>query len=187
MWQPKRLEKKLIADNWYFYVYETIFESKWKKWTILSMAKHNPTAVVVMPITKDKKIIYISEYRIPLDKNVIWFPAWSADFENYEEIIDIAKRELEEESWYSSNTLIPMWHYIQNVYIEWNIYAFLALDCKKIWEQNLDFTEDIEVYETSIEEFEKMLDNNEIHSPWEEAIFRKAKSLTNNFTNFDIW
>jgi hypothetical protein len=44
--------------------------------------------------------------------------------------------------------------------------------------------EDIQVFKTSIENFEKMLDNNEIFCPWSEITFLRAKKLTNNFTNF---
>ncbi|MEC5422330.1 NUDIX hydrolase [Virgibacillus sp. C22-A2] len=66
------------------------------------LIKH-PGAVAVIPITKDNKIVFVKQYRKPLEKSILEIPA--GKLEVGEEPIVTAKRELEEETGYSTSEL----------------------------------------------------------------------------------
>lgn len=182
----KELDKKLIINNWFRSVFQTFFETEnWRKWDAITMeSSRSLEAVFVCALTNDKKIIYINEYRFWPKKNMFMFVCWW--IEKKESLEQWIIRELEEEAWYTSDNFKYLGTYINHWYMDWKNHLFLALDCEKIINQNLQDIEEIEVFTISIEWFEQMLKNNEINCPWSELAFRKAKELTNNFTNFDI-
>ncbi|WP_010650780.1 NUDIX hydrolase [Oceanobacillus massiliensis] len=66
------------------------------------LIKH-PGAVAVIPITKDNKIIFVEQYRKPLEKSLVEIPAGKLD--NQENPLAAAVRELEEETGYTTNDL----------------------------------------------------------------------------------
>lgn len=63
----------------------------------------HPGAVAVIPITKDNKIIFVEQYRKPLEKSLIEIPAGKLD--SNENPLAAAVRELEEETGYTTNDL----------------------------------------------------------------------------------
>ncbi|MGY0691839.1 NUDIX domain-containing protein [Virgibacillus sp. FSP13] len=66
------------------------------------LIKH-PGAVGIIPITKDKKIIFVEQYRKPLEKSLVEIPAGKLEEGEKPEIT--AVRELEEETGYTTNQL----------------------------------------------------------------------------------
>ncbi|WP_106497334.1 NUDIX hydrolase [Lentibacillus sp. Marseille-P4043] len=66
------------------------------------LIKH-PGAVGIIPITKDKKIIFVEQYRKPLEKSLVEIPAGKLEAGEKPEIT--AVRELEEETGYTTNQL----------------------------------------------------------------------------------
>ncbi|MBT2214336.1 NUDIX domain-containing protein [Virgibacillus dakarensis] len=66
------------------------------------LIKH-PGAVAIIPITKDKKIIFVEQYRKPLEKSLIEIPAGKLEQGEKPEVT--AVRELEEETGYTTNQL----------------------------------------------------------------------------------
>lgn len=185
----KQLEKKLIIDNWFWKVFQTFFENNWKTWNVLTMEKSwKWDWVFIFPLTKDKEIIYINEFKFWPWTKKISFPAWWTE-KNDEKYIDktsIAEKELTEETWYKSNKMIYLWTYFDHSYVLGNVHLFFAFWCEKIKEQNLQDLEEIEVFKVNIETFENMLKNNEVNCPFSELAYVRAKELTNNFTNFDF-
>ena len=177
----KQLDKKLIIDNWFWKVFQTFFETNGKKWNVLTMEKSkNTEAVFILPLTKNNEIIYLKEFKFWPNEYQFVIPAWWVENKSLEET---AKDELLEETWYIAEEIIYIWKYNHNNYISWKIHLFIWINCDKIWWQNLKDIEEIEVLKSSIEDFENMIKNNEIHCPWSEIAFRKAKELTNNFKN----
>lgn len=66
------------------------------------LVKHQG-AVAIIPITKDNKIVFVEQYRKPLEKSLIEIPA--GKLEAGEEPRTTAVRELEEETGYTTNSL----------------------------------------------------------------------------------
>ncbi|HLR08186.1 MAG TPA: NUDIX hydrolase [Bacillota bacterium] len=66
------------------------------------LVKH-PGAVAVIPITKDKRIVFVEQYRKPLEKSLIEIPA--GKLEKNEDPETTAVRELEEETGYTTDKL----------------------------------------------------------------------------------
>lgn len=66
------------------------------------LIKH-PGAVGIIPITKDNKIVFVEQYRKPLEKSLVEIPAGKLEAGEKPEITAI--RELEEETGYTTNSL----------------------------------------------------------------------------------
>lgn len=66
------------------------------------LIKH-PGAVAIIPITKDKKIVFVEQYRKPLEKSIVEIPAGKLEAGEKPEVT--AVRELEEETGYTTNKL----------------------------------------------------------------------------------
>lgn len=179
----KELKKKLIIDNWFRKIFQTFFEKDGENGSVITMENSkNIDSACILPLTKNKEIIYLNEYRFWLWEFQFGIPAGA--LENQEKAMECAKRELMEETWYNAKKIIYLWKYNHNNYINWKIYLFVWIDCEEVKKQNLQDLEDIQVLKTSIENFEQMIDNNEIFCPWTEVAFTRAKKLTNNFTSF---
>ena len=115
----------------------------------------------IMAITPDNRIILKKEYRHCYGKELIEVPA--GVLEDGEEPIQAAKRELEEETGYTSEK----WAYLgktveSSAKLTNYMYIYLAEDCKKVSNQKLDYGEDIEVIEVGLNEAIEMIMNNEI-------------------------
>ncbi|WP_077326814.1 NUDIX hydrolase [Virgibacillus siamensis] len=66
------------------------------------LIKH-PGAVAIIPITKDRKIVFVEQYRKPLEKSLVELPAGKLEPGEKPEIT--AVRELEEETGYTTGSL----------------------------------------------------------------------------------
>ncbi|SFD52002.1 ADP-ribose pyrophosphatase [Lentibacillus persicus] len=62
------------------------------------LIKHSG-AVGIIPVTKDNKIVFVEQYRKPLEKSLVEIPA--GKLEKEEEPVVTARRELEEETGYT--------------------------------------------------------------------------------------
>jgi ADP-ribose pyrophosphatase len=80
-----------------------------------------------------------------------------------EESIVAAKRELLEETGYSSDNIIEIGRVSPNPASHTNLmYAYLALDAEKVGNQSLDETEEIEVFPTHLDEVILLVKNGEM-------------------------
>ena len=74
--------------------------------------RNNCSAVVIIvPMTNDDEVVFVEQYRPPVDKRVIEFPAGLVnDLPNIkqESVVAAAKRELLEETGYQANKLIKV-------------------------------------------------------------------------------
>lgn len=97
----RTIEKKQIMDGKVIKVEKHIVTLPNGKETVREVVKH-PGAVAILAV-KDKKILFVEQFRKAMEKCLIEIPAGKV--ESGEERIDTAKRELEEETGYTSQQL----------------------------------------------------------------------------------
>ena len=89
--------------------------------------------------------------------------------------IENCKRELKEETWYFSEEIEFLWESIIENYFEWKVLYYIAKNCKKISNQDLEIWENIWVFKTSSSEFEKMISDWKVLSSKTAYCFLLAK------------
>ena len=137
---------------------EKLFEGKFTKlWGTIFLDKKGNECVwewldkkniaLVLAVTKDKKIVLIKNYRVPIEKYCIEFPAGLLDKVD-ESPEEAARRELLEETGYTGENFIALTSYGNSVAAMNNIaYPFVLVDAEKVSESSLEDSEDIEVIE----------------------------------------
>ena len=115
----------------------------------------------IVALTPSNQIILKKEYRHCYGEELIEIPA--GVLEDGESPLETAKRELQEETGYRSEK----WTYLgktveSSAKLTNYMYIYLAEDCEKVSSQKLDYGEDIEVIEVSLNEAVEMIMNNEI-------------------------
>lgn len=100
--------------------------------------------IIVFALTRKQEVVLIKQYRHGVQQAILELPGGSVD--EGETPLDAAKRELMEETGYSSETFIEVGCTSPNPAIYTNkIYSFLAIDVEKIGEQSIHDTGNIEV------------------------------------------
>jgi 8-oxo-dGTP pyrophosphatase MutT (NUDIX family) len=118
--------------------------------------------VSILPLTSEMDVILIRQYRHGLGRTILEFPCGliENDETNPE---NAALRELEEETGYTSERLIPLPPISPNASSNNNLsYPFIALDVRKVSEQNLDIYEEIEVVPVPFAKLMELAVNGEI-------------------------
>lgn len=115
-------------------------------------------SVTILPITKEKKIILVIEPRV-FTKRTVGVEAPAGYIEDFERPIEAAERELLEETGLKSKEIIQLREY----YCDMGSFAgitssFIAKDCEKVSEQNLDEDEFIAIVECTIDEAKELID-----------------------------
>ena len=105
----------------------------------------NGSAVVTLPVTKDREVLLVVQPRVVREGVLVELPA--GYIEDKENPIESIKRELLEETGYTSNNIKHLSSYYQDQGCSdaYN-HTYLALDCEKIKEQNLDKDEFIRYF-----------------------------------------
>lgn len=126
-------------------------------------------AAAVLPLTKDKRVVLTKQYRYPIQAVSIEIPAGKKDYKG-EAGIDCVKRELEEETNYTSSNIQLLLKTHNCVgYSSEEIELFVAYDC--IYEKGIRETDEdefIEVVLYSIDEVIQMI---------EEGVITDAKTI----------
>lgn len=176
MKKPIFSNEKITTKNHALYVKQRDFiDSHNRKGNIITLHANNELDWwFILALTKDNKIILNKEYKFWPDSFEYNFPwghlkKWFSDIENI-------KRELEEETWYTTdNEIIYLWDCFRNGYMSWKNKLFFTKWCYKIWEQNTHEWEEIYNYFIDISDFDQMLENNEILDPYTEICYNRAK------------
>ncbi|WP_100407062.1 NUDIX hydrolase [Bacillus solitudinis] len=124
------------------------------------IVKH-PGAVAVIPVTKEGKIVLVRQFRKALDKTIIEIPA--GKLEKGEEPLECAKRELEEETGYKSESLkFIVSFYTSPGFADELIHLYFTEDLEQ-GTANTDEDEFLDVLEVTIEEAESLIEDQRIH------------------------
>lgn len=138
--------------TWILYdVYQ--WEQEMFDWTfkIFEMLKKNDT-IDIIAILENWKILIFEEEQ-PNRSPFYWLVWWTC--EDWEEPLETAKRELLEETWMTSKDWAIFNKYRKSSKIDYHDNIFIARNCKKIQEQNLDAWEKIKILEVDWEWFKK--------------------------------
>ncbi len=135
----------------------------------------------VFPITKDKEVILIKSFRLPLEKYVIETPAGLADDPSLSNE-EIAKKELLEETGYKSGSMnaLPVAPNSAGI-TNGIVYGFIATDCEFVTDKlSLEDAEDIQVIKVPAGELTAYLlalPDGEMFDPKILGAFEMAKHL----------
>ena len=100
--------------------------------------------VNIFALTEDNQVILVKQHRVGKDMVTLEVPAGGID--DGENPLDAAKRELVEETGYTSDKLFLLKKISVNPAIQTNTcYFYIALDCKKTNNTDFDIAEELEV------------------------------------------
>ncbi|WP_242916836.1 NUDIX hydrolase [Pontibacter liquoris] len=154
---------------------EMVFEHKWYKLRRDHVALPNgremddyfvsvrPNVVLTFPLTEDNHVIFVRQYKHAAGNIFMELPGGVID-EDETDPSAAAMRELLEETGYTSDAVEPLLEVIDNPTKDTNkIYFFLARNVRKVAEQDLDESEDIEVLKVPLADVEKLVLGGSIH------------------------
>ncbi|MRH42326.1 NUDIX domain-containing protein [Aquibacillus halophilus] len=123
----------------------------------------HPGAVAVIAITADNKILFVEQYRKPLEKSLVEIPAGKLEKGEQPELT--ALRELEEETGYTTDNMrLLTSFYTSPGFADELIYLYITNDLKKLEQaKGLDEDEFVELMELSLEEAEQLVKTQRIH------------------------
>lgn len=120
-------------------------------------------AVGVIPITKDHKIVFVEQYRKPLEKSLVEIPA--GKLESGEKTAVTALRELEEETGYTASALeFVTSFYTSPGFADEIMYLYIAENLEPVKNPTAgDDDEFIELIELTLEEAKQYVNEQRIH------------------------
>jgi len=128
--------------------------------TAIFEALRRPATIQIIPTSGDK--IFLSFEEQPVIKNLS-FSLLGGRIEPDEEPLVCAKRELQEEAGLESDDWELYSTYNFGGKIDWDWYIFIARNCKKTTEPNLDPGEKIEVHEVPFDKFIELASEDSFH------------------------
>ncbi len=151
----KCLREKLLVDCRIFKIFSREFaHPDSRKGTFYTIKA--PDWVQIIPLTPEKKVLMVNQFRFGTQKFSWEFPGGVID--GTESALSAAKRELLEETGYKPKRVIKLSSLAPNPAIMSNAsHIYLALDCLKVSDTNFDANEEIEVKLFEVEALHKMV------------------------------
>lgn len=119
---------------------------------------------MIVPITKDKKVVLVRQFKPGVDEVILEFPAGCVD-EHHHEFIDLAQRELEEETGIRvAKDSLAEFAVLGGFVTKGSerVHFFLARECEFNSHQQLDSNENIEVVTLPFDKMDAMILSGEI-------------------------
>ena len=121
-----------------------------------------PTWVTALPVTEDKNVIMVEQYRHALEEISLEIPGGCVD-DTDKSLEDAIARELLEETGYEFTHYEYLGKTCANPSTNNNwMHIYLATGGKKVKEQVLDDNEDIDIHLVTIEELKQLVRDNQI-------------------------
>lgn len=157
----RRLSSEIVADCRIFKVRRDKSECSKDAAAHDFFVLENPNWVNIIPVTTDKKVILIEQFRHGIEKLTLEIPGGMVD--EGEEAEFAATRELLEETGWQPRKVVFLGKSHPNPAIQNNeVFHFLALDCEKVKETAFDTTESIETKLFPLDEIPDLIRNGEI-------------------------
>ena len=161
------IKRELISEYQDGYIGKKVYKvtlnnGKTKKIEQITKGGRAGDAAIIIPITTDNKFVIIVEPRPNTEDGVcVEFPAGMVDpGETHEQA---AARELLEETGYTAEKLVELeWHYQDQGCSSAIVKSFVALNCQKTSDQQLDDSEYIDTFELTEQEVDDLADNNKM-------------------------
>jgi ADP-ribose pyrophosphatase len=144
----KRVDEKLVKDGWRKVISRTYILPNGKQYEY--EIKKEGVAVCILPITKEGKVVLAKQFRVGPEKVLLELPG--GGLEKGETPEQAIARELLEETGYAGNVQLVQ-TILDDAYSTRIRYAFVATDCVKVGEPQMDETEFIEAVELTVDEF----------------------------------
>lgn len=152
----ERIGRELVYKGSILDIYKDTMKAPNGKEEIWDFVSHRMGAACVLPVMEDGRIILVRQYRPALNRETLEVPAGCRDSLTEDTSI-CAKRELEEETGYSSDDIRPLLKLKSTVaFCDEAIDVYLALNLQK-GTQHLDDMESIDVEYYTLEEAENMV------------------------------
>lgn len=136
--------------------------------------------VLVLALTSDLKVIIKKEYRYPIDSFLLELPGGTFNLDK-ETPLQVAKRELLEETGYTSDNWKKIGQFYDYPTKDTNkIYIYLASNIKKVADQKLDITEDIEYSFVDLKDIENLIMKGKINVSGSVAAILMAMKIIKN-------
>jgi ADP-ribose pyrophosphatase len=169
----KTLSKEYISKHVYFTARKDSYETDTGKIVDPYFVVEMPDCALAMAFTADGEIIFIEQYRHPINQQSIELPGGFIDDNEPKE--DAVVRELLEETGYSFAEIIYLGKTYSNPGVLTNAtHLFLAKGGIKTAQQSLDQNEEIKILLKSVSEVKAMIDRNEIKQSLHELCLYKG-------------
>lgn len=150
--------KRVFHCKWYDVIKNDV-ELPTKEKIEYFVVKTTPS-VFIVSVTKDKKIIFVRQYRYPIDRFSLELPAGNSDGQNY---LKAAKRELEEEAGYTAKKIERIGKFVPYNGVGSEVcFVYLARDLQKT-KPKPEKTEFFEIIKMPIKKAYRMAENNLIN------------------------
>jgi ADP-ribose pyrophosphatase len=160
----KLLSKKDVSPSKWFPIEERIYELPNGKivddFTVSTLSDVS----LIIPVTKDKKIILVNQYKPGVDEVILQFPGGRLE-ENHKNFDELAQHELEEEVGVKVelNQLTQFAKFSGfSTKASEIVYFYIAKDCEFNSKQHFDPTEEIEVITVTPKEMDRLVESNQI-------------------------
>lgn len=122
-----------------------------------------PDVVLIFPVTEDGHVLFVRQYKHAAADIFIELPGGVID-PHETNPLDAAKRELLEETGYTTDDIEPVLEVIDNPTKDTNkVYYFLARNVREVAAQDLDESEHIEVLKVPLQEVEQMILSGQVN------------------------
>ncbi len=169
----KTLSQEYLSKHIYFTARKDIYETDTGKIVDPYFVVEMPNCAVAVPFTAEGDIVFIEQYRHPINQLSIELPGGFIDTNEPKETAIV--RELLEETGYSFHEIIYLGKTFSNPGVLNNAtHMFLAKGGVKTEQQSLDDNEEIKILLKSVDEVKAMCDKNEIKQSLHELCLYKA-------------